>query len=65
MGLISYENVKLMLEGLIHGFPKALRDNEATADDALDMLAESGIIEPVSDADGRLLTDNVGNIYVL
>lgn len=38
---------------------------EATADDALDMLAESGIIEPVSDADGRLLTDNVGNIYVL
>ena len=65
MGLISYENMKLTLEGLVHGFLKALRDNEATADDALDMLAELGIIEPVSDADGRLLTDSVGNIYVL
>lgn len=65
MGLISYENAKLVLEGLVRGFPKALRDNEATADDALDMLAESGIIEPVSDADGLLLTDSVGNIYVL
>lgn len=65
MSLISIERARLILEGLIHGFPKALQENEATADDAIDLLAETGMIEPISDADGALLTDSIGNIYIL
>lgn len=43
----------------------AAGSKELTADDAIDLLAETGMIEPVSDADGALLTDSIGNIYIL
>lgn len=38
---------------------------EYTEDDAVELLAEMEIIDPVTDADGAILTDENGNILSL
>lgn len=38
---------------------------ELTDDSAMEVLYESGIIEPVTDTDGYLLTDNAGSVFTI
>ena len=38
---------------------------EYTEDDAIDLLAEMEVIDPVTDSDGAILTDENGNILSL
>lgn len=36
-----------------------------TEDDALDMLAEMGILDPIQDEENNILTDEDGNIFTI
>lgn len=36
-----------------------------TEDDAMDMLAEMGIIDPIQDEENNILTDEDGNIFTI
>lgn len=38
---------------------------EETEDDALEMLAEMGIVDPMTDEEGNILTDENGNILTI
>lgn len=38
---------------------------EETEDDAMDMLAEMGILDPVTDEENNILTDEEGNIFTI
>lgn len=38
---------------------------EETEDDALEMLAEMGIVDPMTDEEGSILTDENGNILII
>ena len=38
---------------------------EETEDDAIDMLAEMGILDPVTDEEDNILTDEDGNIFTI
>lgn len=39
--------------------------SELTDDSAIEVLYESGVIEPVTDTDGYLLTDDVGSVFTI
>lgn len=38
---------------------------EETEDDAMEMLAEMGILDPVTDEENNILTDEDGNIFTI
>ena len=46
--------------------PNKLAERITPADmEAIAILVETGIVDPVSDSDGAIYTDNNGTIYVL
>lgn len=38
---------------------------EETEDDAMEMLAEMGILDPIQDEENNILTDEEGNIFTI
>ena len=50
---------------IIHAVKTWVKNDAFTADDALDIVVEMGVVEPVSAVDGTIYTSPEGEIYTL
>jgi hypothetical protein len=53
------------METIIHAIKSWVRHDAFTADDAMELVAEMDIIEPLRAADGTIYTSPNGDIYTL
>ena len=59
------ETLKTLLEGTKHYVDSRINPLSVNSDDAIDLVAELGIVTPISDEDGSIYTDETGVIYIL
>ena len=57
--------MKTVISGIKEWVYTAIRKSEMTNDDAFNLLAELSVVEPVTNENGAVFTDENGAIFVL